>query len=192
MSRKFLKNILFVFAGLTFATGCRQDMHDQPRFEPLEANAFFSDGRASRPLIKGTVARGHLRLDKHFYTGKIDGELVATFPFPITKDVLKRGRERYDIFCAPCHDKTGSGNGMIVQRGFRPPPSYHIARLRGVPIGHFFDVMTNGLGAMYDVSDRVQPRDRWAIAAYIRVLQRSQNVAIEDVPEEIQKELMKQ
>jgi len=185
----FLGLMLIASVGVT---NCRQDMHDQPRFEPLEANAFFSDGRASRPLIKGTVARGRLRLDKHFYTGKIDGELVATFPFPITKDVLKRGRERYDIFCAPCHDKTGSGNGMIVQRGFRPPPSYHIARLRGVPIGHFFDVMTNGLGAMYDVSDRVQPRDRWAIAAYIRVLQRSQNVAIEDVPEEIQKELMKQ
>jgi len=171
-------------------TNCRQDMHDQPRFEPLEANTFFSDGKASRPLIEGTVARGHLKLDKHFYTGKVDGELVSTFPFPVTKDVLKRGRERYDIYCAPCHDQTGTGNGMIVQRGFRPPPSYHIARLRGVPIGHFFDVMTNGLGAMYDVADRVSPRDRWAIAAYIRVLQRSQNAAIEDVPEDIQKELM--
>ena len=190
MKTRFLKNILFVFAGLGALAGCRQDMHDQPRFEPLEANAFFSDGRASRPLIEGTVARGHLKLDKHLYTGKVDGELVATFPFPVTKDVLKRGRERYDIYCAPCHDGTGSGNGMIVQRGFRPPPSYHIARLRGVPIGHFFDVMTNGLGAMYDVADRVSPRDRWAIAAYIRVLQRSQNAAIEDVPEEIQKELM--
>ena len=157
--------ILGLLIMLLGVTNSRQDMHDQPRFEQLEANAFFSDGGASRPLIKGTVARGHLRLDKHFYTGKIDGELVATFPFPITKDVLKRGRERYDIFCAPCHDKTGSGNGMIVQRGFRPPPSFHIARLRGVPVGHFFDVMSNGLGAMYDVSDRVQPRDRWAIAA---------------------------
>ena len=177
---------------LGVATGCRQDMHDQPRFEPLEANAFFSDGRASRPLIKGTVARGHLKLDKHFYTGKVDGELVATFPFPITEDVLKRGRERYNIFCAPCHDRTGSGDGMIVQRGFRPPPSFHIARLRGVPVGHFFDVMTSGLGAMYDYADQVSPRDRWAIAAYILVLQQSQNAAIEDLTEEIQKELMKQ
>lgn len=182
-------SLLIMLLGLT---NCRQDMHDQPRFEPLEANAFFSDGRASRPLIDDTVARGHLRLDKHFYTGKVDGELVATFPFPITEDVLKRGRERYDIFCTPCHDKTGFGNGMIVQRGFRPPPSFHIARLRGVPVGHFFDVMTNGLGAMYDYADRVSARDRWAIAAYIRVLQHSQNVAIEDVPEDIQKELMKQ
>ncbi len=177
---------------LGVATGCRQDMHDQPRFEPLEANAFFSDGRASRPLIKGTVARGYLRLDKHLYTGEVNGELVATFPFPITEDVLKRGRERYNIFCAPCHDKTGSGNGMIVQRGFRPPPSFHIARLRGVPVGHFFDVMTSGLGAMYDYADQVSPRDRWAIAAYILVLQQSQNAAIEDLTEEIQKELMKQ
>jgi len=184
--------ILGLLIMLLGVTNCRQDMHDQPRFEPLEANAFFSDGRASRPLIKGTVARGHLRLDKHFYTGKIDGELVAAFPFPITEDVLKRGRQRYDIFCAPCHDKTGSGNGMIVQRGFRPPPSFHIERLRGVPVGHLFDVMTSGLGAMYDYADRVSARDRWAIAAYIRVLQRSQNAAIEDVPEEIQKELMKQ
>lgn len=166
-------------------------MHDQPRFEPLEANAFFNDGQASRPLIKGTVARGQLRLDKHYYTGKVGGELVATFPFPVTGEVLERGRERYDIYCAPCHDKTGSGNGMIVQRGFRAPPSYHIARLRGVPVGHFFDVMTNGLGAMYDVADRVSPRDRWAIAAYIRVLQRSQNAAIEDVPEEMRQKLMK-
>ncbi|MCH7681976.1 cytochrome c [candidate division KSB1 bacterium] len=174
------------------ATQCRQDMHDQPRFEALEANAFFSDGRASRPSIKGTVARGHLKLDKHFYTGKVDGELVATFPFPITEDVLKRGRERYNIFCTPCHDGTGSGNGMIVQRGFRPPPSFHIERLRGVPVGHFFDVMTSGLGAMYDYADRVSPRDRWAIAAYIRVLQRSQNMPVEDVAENIQKELMKQ
>ncbi len=184
--------ILGMLILLGVATGCRQDMHDQPRFEPLEANAFFSDGQASRPLIKGTVARGYLRLDKHLYRGKVNGELVATFPFPITEDVLKRGRERYNIFCAPCHDKTGSGNGMIVQRGFRPPPSFHIARLRGVPVGHFFDVMTSGLGAMYDVADRVSPRDRWAIAAYIRVLQRSQNTAIEDVPDDIQKELMNQ
>ena len=184
--------ILGLLIMLLGVTNCRQDMHDQPRFEPLEANAFFSDGRASRPLIQGTVARGHLRLDKHFYTGKIDGELVAAFPFPITEDVLKRGRQRYDIFCAPCHDKTGSGNGMIVQRGFRPPPSFHIERLRGVPVGHLFDVMTRGLGAMYDYADRVSARDRWAIAAYIRVLQRSQNAAIEDVPEDIQKELMKQ
>ncbi len=173
-------------------SNCRQDMHDQPRFEPLEANAFFSDGRASRPLIKGTVARGHLKLDKHFYTGKVDGELVATFPFPITEDVLKRGRQRYNIFCTPCHDGIGSGNGMIVQRGFRPPPSFHIERLRGIPVGHFFDVMTSGLGAMYDYASQVSPRDRWAIAAYIRVLQRSQNMPVEDVAENIQKELMKQ
>ncbi|MFQ5676000.1 MAG: c-type cytochrome, partial [bacterium] len=173
-------------------TQCRQDMHDQPRFEPLEANAFFSDGRASRPMVEGTVPRGYLRLDSHLYTGKVDGELVTTFPFLITPDVLNRGRERYDIFCSPCHDKSGSGNGMIVQRGFRPPPSFHIARLRQAPVGHFFDVMTNGLGAMYDYADRVPPRDRWAIAAYIRVLQYSQSASIEDVPAHIQQQLMNQ
>lgn len=164
-------------------------MHDQPRFEPLEQNSFFRDNRASRPLVAGTVARGHLQIDQHFYEGKKNGELVSRFPFPITEEVLQRGRERFDIFCSPCHDKTGGGHGMIVQRGFRPPPSFHIDRLRNMPVGHFFDVITNGLGAMYDYSQRIPPRDRWAIVAYIRVLQLSQNMTIEEVPESIRQQL---
>jgi len=171
-------------------TACRQDMHDQPRFEPLEKNSFYADGRASRPVIAGTVARGQLNIDDHFYAGKINGELVTTFPFAITKEVLSRGRERYNIFCTPCHGALGYGNGMIVQRGFRPPPSFHIQRLREAPVGHFFDVMTNGLGAMYDYRDKVAPADRWAITAYIRALQLSQNAAIEDVPEEMRQKLI--
>jgi hypothetical protein len=171
-------------------TACRQDMHDQPRFEPLEKNDFYTDGRASRPVIAGTVARGQLNIDDHFYTGKISGELATTFPFAITKDVLSRGRERYNIFCTPCHGALGYGDGMIVQRGFRPPPSFHIQRLREAPAGHFFDVMTNGLGAMFDYRDKVSPADRWAITAYIRVLQLSQNAAIEDVPDEMREKLV--
>jgi len=162
--------------------GCRQDMHDQPRFEPMEKTTFFPDGRSARPLVPGTVARGHLDLDEHLYTGKVDGKPATTFPFPVTAEVLARGRERFDIHCSACHDKLGYGQGMIVKRGLKPPPSYHIPRLREAPPGYFFDVMTNGFGAMYDVRDRVAPRDRWAIAAYIRVLQRSQNAKLEDVP----------
>ncbi len=166
------------------ATACRQDMHDQPRFEPLEGSTFFQDGRASRPLVEGTVARGQLHLDEHLYTGKVVGEFAKTFPFEISKEVLERGQQRYNIYCSPCHDKVGGGQGMIVQRGFRPPPSYHIDRLRDAPPGYFFDVITNGFGAMYSYSDRISPKDRWAIIAYIRVLQLSQNATIDDVPEE--------
>ncbi|NIR50804.1 cytochrome c [candidate division KSB1 bacterium] len=175
---------------VTATMGCRQDMHDQPRLDPLEMNEFFADKRASRQLVEGTVPRGHLKIDHHFYTGKVDGELVKTFPFPVTKEVLLRGQERYNIFCSPCHDKTGSGQGMIVQRGFRAPPSYHIPRLRQEPVGHIFDVITNGLGAMYDYSDKIPPRDRWAVVAYVRVLQLSQHASMEDVPEEIQQQLL--
>lgn len=182
--------VLTILCLAGMANGCRQDMHDQARFEPLEANAFFKDGMASRPMIPGTVPRGYLRNDDHFYTGKVDGELVATFPFPVTAEVLQHGRERYNIFCSPCHDKTGSGQGMIVQRGFRAPPSFHIERLRQEPIGHFFDVITHGLGAMYDYADRVPPRDRWAIIAYIRTLQLSQNASMADVPEDLRETLL--
>jgi len=185
---KYVSVSFVLFLGI--ATGCRQDMHDQPRFEPLEQNSFFGDNRASRPLIAGTVARGHLRLDEHLYKGTKDGELVNSFPFPITKKWLERGRQRFDIFCSPCHDETGGGHGMIVERGFRAPPSFHIERLRNAPVGHFFDVMTNGLGAMYDYSDRIRVKDRWAIAAYIRVLQLSQNSRVEELDEAARQELL--
>jgi hypothetical protein len=135
------------------------------------------------------VARGQLRTDSHFYTGKVDGTLVDTLPVPFTRSLLERGRERYDIYCAPCHDRTGGGQGMIVRRGFRRPPPLHLERLREAPIGHFFDVMSNGIGVMMDYAAQVGPRDRWAIAAYIRVLQLSQHAALADVPPDIQQQL---
>jgi mono/diheme cytochrome c family protein len=163
--------------------GCRQDMHDQPRYKPLGETEFFSDKRQSRPTLPGTVARGDLREATEFYTGKnttgsaVDGtDDLTYFPIPITKEVIARGQVRFDAFCSPCHGRVGNGLGMIVQRGMKQPPSYHIDRLRDAPPGHFFDVITNGYGAMYNYSAQVSPRDRWAIVAYIRALQYSQNV----------------
>ena len=158
-------------------------MADQPRYKPLAQSDFFDDGRASRPLVEGTVARGHLEADQHLYTGKTNGKLMETFPFPITKAILLRGQERYNIFCSPCHDRVGTGQGMIVRRGYRPPPSYHIDRLRTAPAGYFFDVISHGFGAMPDYADQVPPEDRWAIVAYIRALQFSQNAKLIDVPD---------
>jgi cytochrome c553 len=168
--------ILFLF------TGCRPDMFQQPKSNPLSASDFFEDGAGSRPLVPGTVARGHLEENQPFYTGKRGTNLLETFPLPITRAVLDRGRERYDIYCSVCHGRTGDGNGMIPQRGFPPPPSYHIDRLRQAPVGHFFDVMTQGYGVMYSYASRVGPEDRWAIAAYIRVLQLSHDARLDDVP----------
>lgn len=157
-------------------------MHVQPKYLPLAKTDFFGDGRSARPEVAGTVARGHLRLDEHLYTGKVNGQLVTTFPFPITRQDLERGKERFNIYCSPCHDLSGTGRGMIVLRGFPPPPSYHIQRLREAPVGHFFDVITNGLGNMYSYGARVTPEDRWRIIAYIRALQFSQAAALADVP----------
>ncbi|MGH9631843.1 MAG: c-type cytochrome [Bryobacteraceae bacterium] len=165
-------------------TGCRQDMHDQPRYEPLEQSQFFRDGQSARQLVRGTVPRGYLKSDQAFFTGRIGDQYVTEFPFPITKESLERGRERFNIYCSPCHGQTGFGNGMIVQRGFSPPPSYHQQRLREEPIGHFFDVVTNGFGAMASYAARVEPRDRWNIIAYIRALQLSQQATKADVPPE--------
>jgi mono/diheme cytochrome c family protein len=165
-----------------FALGCQQQMANQPRYDPLEASDFFDDGRSARPLVEGTVARGQLRLDEQFYTGKINGQLATTFPFPVTAAVLDRGQERFNIYCTPCHDRLGTGLGMVVRRGYRQPPSYHTERLRQAPVGHFFDVITRGLGAMPDYAAQIPPRDRWAIVAYIRALQLSQNATLADVP----------
>ncbi len=167
-------------------------MHVQPKYKPLESSTFFDDGRSSRPVVPGTVARGQLKTDEAFYTGKLNGVEVDTFPLPITHEVLDRGRERYNIYCAPCHDRLGEGQGMIVQRGFPPPPSYHIDRLRQAPVGHFFSVMTNGYGTMYSYASRVSPEDRWAIAAYIRALQLSQQARLEDLTDEDRRQLQGQ
>lgn len=174
--------ILLCLAVALAAGGCRQDMHDQPRYKPLAASEFFADGRSARPLVEGTVARGQLRVDQHYYAGRSGDQFVTTFPFAVTREVLERGRERYDIFCSPCHGRLGFGDGMVVRRGFRPPPSFHIERLREEPAGHYFDVITSGFGAMASYAAKVQPADRWAITAYIRALQLSQSARIEDAP----------
>ena len=161
---------------------CRQDMHDAPRYEPLEASAFFDNGGSARMLVANTVPRGYLREDELLYTGKASGQFANMFPMAVTADVMARGQERYNVFCSPCHGRTGVGNGMIVQRGFRQPPSYGEQRLRDAPAGYFFDVMTNGFGAMQDYAAQVPVADRWAIVAYIRALQLSMNATVADVP----------
>jgi hypothetical protein len=170
-------------------SGCRLDMHVQPKYLPYDPTDFFGDGRSERHPVPGTVARGQLRIDELLYTGKENGVVANNFPFLITRADLERGRERYNVYCTPCHDYAGSGNGMIVQRGFPRPPSYHMERLRQAPVGHFFEVMTNGFGSMYSYAARVTPEDRWRIAAYIRVLQLSQHATLEDVPEAARQKL---
>lgn len=192
--------------GLMLVGGCSRDgkfapvdMWNRSRLKPYEPVGFFADGSSSRPLVEGTVARGQLRTDEAFYQGTINGAYVTqipreltraeldsgkTFaPQPVTRAMLERGRERYTVNCQPCHGLNGYGDGMIVKRGFSPPPSYHIARLRNAPVGHFYDVISNGYGAMYSYASRVEPQDRWAIAAYIRALQRSQHPQAGDIPQ---------
>jgi mono/diheme cytochrome c family protein len=174
-----LRNVLGFVAVLVLA-GCRQDMHDQPRFKPYAQSDFFADLRSERTPVDGTVARGQLHEDTYFYTGKIGADPGDYMPFAVTQADLERGRERFNIYCAPCHSRVGDGNGMIPQRGYRHPPSYHEQRLRKAPLGYFFDVMTNGFGAMPDYAMQIQPRDRWCIVAYIRALQLSQNATQAD------------
>ncbi len=162
---------------------CRQDMHDQPREKPLAKSDFYPDRRSARPLVAGTIARGQLRDDEALYTGRNGQALATAFPLPITANVLARGQQRFQIYCTPCHGQLGNGEGMVVQRGFKRPTSLHIERLRQAPPGYFFDVMTNGFGAMSDYSAQVGVNDRWAIVAYIRALQLSQHATLADVPE---------
>ena len=161
--------------------GCRQDMHDQPRFKPLAESDFYADLRASRTPVEGTVARGQLHEDAYLYTGKMGNDFGDYMPFPVTEADLSRGQERFNIYCAPCHSRLGDGNGMIPQRGYRHPPTYHQDRLRKAPLGYFFDVMTNGFGAMPAYAEQIpEVKDRWRIAAYIRALQLSQNATQAD------------
>ncbi len=164
------------------ALSCRLDMHIQPKYQPDRASTFFQDGRDDRPKIDDTVARGHMHTDELLYTGRVNGVLADQFPFPVTRQVLERGRARFNIYCTPCHDYTGSGRGMVVQRGFPSPPSYHIQRLMEALAGHFFEVITDGYGAMFSYAGRITPEDRWAIVAYIRALQLSQHATLDDVP----------
>lgn len=167
---------------LLVVTGCRQDMHNQPKYRPLRASALFADGSSARPIIEGTVARGTLQEDEALFTGKLAGASVTELPFAIAAADLDRGQERFDIFCAPCHDTTGGGRGMVVQRGYRQPPSFHIERLKTADAGHLFDVITNGFGAMPDYKAQIDTRDRWRVVAYIRALQLSQSATAADMP----------
>jgi len=184
--------MVMALAVILAGSGCRQDMHDQPKYQPHEASAFFADGRASRPLVDGTVARGHLDEDALFHTGRdAEGGFGEVFPFRVGHADVERGRERYDIYCSPCHDRVGNGNGMIVQRGFNAPTSLHEQRLRDAPPGYFFHVITEGFGVMQGYAAQVPPRDRWAIAAYIRALQLSQNTVLAEWPLETRAELAK-
>ncbi len=178
-----LRKISLVLLALIFVTaGCRIDMHMQPYYRPLAKTDFFADGRSARNPVDGTVARGDLREDSYLYSGKIGGNPGDYMPFPVNVEVMNRGQDRFNVYCTPCHGRVGDGNGFIPSRGLKRPPSYHIERLRKAPLGYFFDVMTNGFGVMQDYSAQVAPQDRWAIAAYIRALQLSQNAPAADLP----------
>jgi mono/diheme cytochrome c family protein len=170
-----------MLVALTGAAACRQDMHDGPRYKPLQASDIYADKRSARPIIEGTVARGFLKDDDVFYTGMQAGAPVDKIPMPLTDAVVARGRERFNIYCSPCHGVAGDGTGMIVQRGYKKPVSYHDPRLRNEKAGYFFDVMTRGFGQMPDYAAQVSPKDRWAIVAYIRALQLSQHASVGDL-----------
>ncbi|HVC90870.1 MAG TPA: cytochrome c [Acidobacteriaceae bacterium] len=169
-------------AFLTLISGCRQDMQNEPKMIPQRESRFFANGRSVRPQVLGTVARGQLDADTFFYTGLIDNKEQDAMPFPVTMTVLRRGQERFDIYCTPCHSRVGNGRGMIVERGYKPAGDYHDPTIRNKPISHYFRVMTDGYGAMPDYASQLTPQDRWAVAAYIRALQLSQNATMDDVP----------
>jgi len=164
------------------AAGCRQDMHDAPRYDPLEESAIWRNGMSALPIVQGTVARGHLNDDTQMFEGKVGGQPATTFPFAITKAELDRGQDRFNVYCAPCHGRTGLGNGMVVQRGYRQAASFHIDRLRDIAPGYIFDVISNGFGVMPDYRGQIPADDRWRIVAYIRALQLSRHATTADVP----------
>lgn len=171
---------------------CRQDMHDQHKLQAYEASTFFADGRAMRPQIEGTVARGELFEDELLHTGRLDGKPSEVYPFEVTRDVLDRGRERFGIYCTPCHDATGSGNGIVVQRGMKRPESFHTERLVESPPGYFVDVITNGFGVMFDYADRIPAADRWAVAAYVQTLQRARRATLDEAQPEARAALLQE
>lgn len=183
------KALFAVLAAVVSIAGCRQDMHDNPRYEAFEASESFADNRASRVSPAGTVARGWLRDDEALYTGKVAGQAIETFPFAITHADLQRGQQRFNIYCTPCHGRLGDGNGMVVQRGYRQAASFHQDRLRQERVGYFYDVITNGFGAMPDYATQIPVRDRWLIVAYVRTLQLSQHATADDVPADRRAEL---
>ncbi|HTV07903.1 MAG TPA: cytochrome c [Candidatus Aquilonibacter sp.] len=174
--------VIAATAAMLVLAGCRQDMQDEPKFFPQRGTTFYPDGRSVRPQVEGTVARNQGDEDSYFYTGLINGKEGDGLPIDLTPDTMARGQERYNIYCTPCHSRVGNGDGMIVQRGYRPAGDFHTDRLRNAPLGHFFNVITNGYGAMPDYAAQIAPQDRWAIVAYIRALQLSQNAKQSDVP----------
>ena len=182
-----MRNLISMMAGLLVlgGTGCdiRMAMYDQPKYKPYQQSDFFGDDRSSRGFIEGTVAQGHLNDDVHLAQGLVNGQPAETFPEPVGLEVVQRGRERYDIFCAPCHDRAGTGNGMVVQRGFKKPVSFHDPRLVASPVGYFYGNITKGFGQMPSYAAQIPVHDRWAIVAYIRALQLSQRATLDDVPE---------
>jgi hypothetical protein len=181
--------IVLLLASLLSVACYQQQMGSQPRYDPLEPSALFADGLSARQPVPDTVARGQLPDDTLLLDGVEDGQVANRFPFPVTRDVLVRGRDRYEIFCAPCHGRTGYGDGMVVQRGFIPPLSFHTDQLRQVPVGHIFQVATNGLGAMPSYAQQVPVRDRWAISAYVKALQLSQHAPVETLPADLRQQL---
>jgi mono/diheme cytochrome c family protein len=183
--KKGFRSLALTAVSLLGAGCARLDMQDQPKYRPQRPSEFFADGRSERQPVEGTIARGALVEDTAFYEGKdAAGKDVEAFPIAVDKAVILRGQRQYDVYCSPCHGRIGNGLGMIVRRGFKQPPSYHIERLRTAPAGHFYDVISNGYGAMLNYAAQVQPRDRWAIVAYIRALQYSENANINDLPAE--------
>jgi cytochrome c5 len=180
-----LKKLMMLTTVAIFAiAGCRQQMADQPHQRPLEPSNFFDNGMASRPVEPGTVARAGRVQNEQRLNSKADGKLIDGFPFEVTMEVLARGQERYEIFCSPCHDRLGNGQGMIVRRGFTPARSFHDPRLRDAPAGHFFQVMTQGFGQMPSYANQLSEHDRWAVIAYIRALQLSRNARLDQLPPE--------
>jgi mono/diheme cytochrome c family protein len=186
VERRVLKLNQFAAMSAMAATlvlaGCRQDMQDEPKFFPQRGTSFYADGRSVRPQVENTVARSQLRENGYFYTGLVNGKEGDGMPFPATMEVLERGQERYNVYCTPCHSRVGNGIGMIVQRGYMKAGSFHSKRLETAPLGHFFHVISNGYGAMPDYASQITPEDRWALVAYIRALQLSQNATQADVP----------
>jgi hypothetical protein len=182
----------FVVVGLLslFVYGCHLDMDDQPKYKPLSSSNFFDNGQSSRPVIEGTVPRGDAHYaDEFLYTGKKNGNFADAFPYPVTRQVLDRGKDRFTTFCTPCHGQLGDGRGMIVQRGFPQPPSFHSDSVRAQPAGFYFDVITHGFGRMYSYAPSVPVHDRWAIVAYIRALQLSRRIPVSEVPDSIRARL---
>ncbi len=197
LNRTVKAAILASLTGLIFAAGCRQDMHNQPKMIPQRGSEMFADHRGARPQVLNTVARGQLHQDSYFYTGVVEGangyrEERDLMPFPVTMEVLKRGQERFNVYCTPCHSRVGNGLGEIVERGYKPAANFHDQVRRAQPVSHYFYVMTHGYGAMPDYSAQLTPVDRWAVAAYIRALQLSQSATLQDVPSGVQVKSLKE